>query len=63
MEQGMELDMHKRGLLPDSCAYVRRAQKKPPLAPPEVAIIPFALAPLKIRRRYKKARKKWLGMV
>ncbi len=54
------LSLHAKGILPDSCAYVRHAKKKPPLEPEEVALVPFALAPLSVRRRYEKARKRWL---
>lgn len=55
------LSLHGRGILPDSCAYVRHMKKEPPLEViEEAALIPFALAPLSTRMKYKKARKKWL---
>ena len=58
------LNLHGRGILPDSCAYVRFVQKKPPLEVIEsAALIPLELAPLSVRRRYKKARKRWLAML
>lgn len=56
------LPLHKQGVLPDSCAYVAWAKKEPQPEIPEVALIPFALAPLSVRRKYKKARKKWLDL-
>ena len=53
--------LHALKILPDSCAYVRFAKGQKPLeSPPEAELIPFELAPKKIRRRYEKARKKWL---
>lgn len=52
--------MHKDGLLPDSCGYVRWSQGKAPLEEPPVSVLtPFALAPLSFRRQYERANKKW----
>jgi uncharacterized cysteine cluster protein YcgN (CxxCxxCC family) len=48
------------GVLPDSCAYVRRAQKKPPLEVIEkAALTPVASAPLSVRRHVWKQIKAW----
>lgn len=58
------LVLHKKGVLPDSCAYVLRAQKKPPLENIEkAALMPFASAPLSVRRAYARNRRKWLKIV
>ena len=43
--------LYEAGILPDTCGYVRWAQKKPPLEHVEVAALrPFASAPLSVRR-------------
>jgi len=56
--------LHARGVLPDSCAYVRHAQNKAPLEEiPEVPMVAYALAPLKFRRSYERERKRWLEAV
>ena len=45
------LPLYDKGILPDSCAYVRWAQKKPPLEVIEKAALkPLASAPLSVRR-------------
>jgi uncharacterized cysteine cluster protein YcgN (CxxCxxCC family) len=55
------MSLHERNVLPDSCAYVRRAQEKPPLEVIEEAVlIPFYKADLKTRRKYEVMRKKWM---
>jgi uncharacterized cysteine cluster protein YcgN (CxxCxxCC family) len=54
------LPLHAQGVLPDSCAYVAHIKGEPQPEIPEVALVPFALAPGKIRRNYRRARKKWL---
>lgn len=55
-------ELHQRGILPDSCAYVRHVQGKEPLDSPvpEAKLIPFALAPKKFKREYWRAEKAWL---
>ena len=53
------LDLHQRGILPDSCAYVRHELGLPPVTPPEVELVPFDLAPKSEQRRYMKARDEW----
>ncbi len=53
-------EFHQRGILPDSCAYVRHVQGQEPLDEPVVAkLIPFALASKKLQRRYYRANRKW----
>jgi len=43
--------LYEAGILPETCGYVRWAQKKPPLDHVEVAALrPFASAPLSVRR-------------
>jgi uncharacterized cysteine cluster protein YcgN (CxxCxxCC family) len=55
------LDLHKAGILPDSCAYVRHMQGKEPLdIIPVATLVPFALAPRAEKVRYWRAEKKWL---
>lgn len=55
------LDLHDKGILPDSCAYVRHLKGEPPLEVTPVAkLIPFALAPRDFQRKYRRANKKWL---
>ena len=52
--------LHEGGILPNSCAYVLWAQKKPPLEHVEkAALLPLALAPLSIRRYVWKQIKAW----
>jgi uncharacterized cysteine cluster protein YcgN (CxxCxxCC family) len=47
--------LYEAGILPDSCAYVRWAQKKPPLDEVEgAAFKPFHSAPLSLRRTIQK---------
>ena len=56
------LTLHGRGILPDSCAYVLHTLGQSPLDRPveEAKLIPFALAPLQVRRNYRSAQKRWL---
>lgn len=64
LRPGNILTLHSTGVLPDSCAYVLRAQKKPPLEHIEkAALMPFASAPLSVRRAYARNRRKWLKIV
>ena len=55
-------ELHQRGILPDSCAYVRHVKGQEPLdrPVPVATLIPFALAPKGFKRKYWKAQKQWL---
>ena len=55
-------ELHERGILPDSCAYVRHVQGKEPLDRPVPAatLIPFALAPRMYQKIHNRTTKKWL---
>ena len=47
--------LYEAGILPDTCGYVRWAQKKPPLDSVEgAALKPFHSAPLSLRRSIQK---------
>lgn len=56
------LDLHERGILPASCAYVRYEKGLSALdRPVEAAVlIPFSLAPRDFQRKYRKANKAYL---
>ena len=57
---GNVLDLHKRDILPDLCAYVRHMQTKAPLDSPEPArLIPFCVSGLSFQKQYNAARKRW----
>jgi len=60
---GNVLDLHKRGMLPESCAYVRHMQGKAPLLIVEQArLVPFCVSGLKFQRHYNAARKEWFRL-
>ena len=68
MTPGNVASLHERGVLPDTCGYVRWMQGKeparlPPEQVPEVPLVPFILAPFEWQNRYVRIRKKWLEMV
>lgn len=56
------MSLHDRGILPDSCAYVRWERGQPALPRPVEAavLIPFMLAPRDFQRRYNRANKAYL---
>lgn len=52
--------LHKEGILPDTCGYVRHLAGYPPMKkPPEAELVPFELAPRGFRRRYERALRKY----
>lgn len=52
--------LHKAGILPDSCGYVRFMLGKPPLENPPVAkLVPFILMRADEQTRYVRAREAW----
>lgn len=57
------LYLHRTGVLPDSCAYVRFVQRKPPLPRPvaRARLIPFNVASVDLTQRYILKREEWLG--
>ena len=56
------MSLHRDGILPDSCAYVRHMQKKPPLPRPvaRANLVPFKLSSPDLQKRYILKRDKWL---
>lgn len=56
---GNTLYLHKLGILPDSCAYVRYMKGLPP-EPKEYTLIPFVLASPEAQNRYVRKRDKYL---
>jgi len=57
---GNVLDLHKRGILPESCGYVRYMQGKAPLLLIEQArLVPFCVSGLNFQGKYNAARKEW----
>jgi hypothetical protein len=58
------LELHKRGILPNSCAYVRFMQKKPRLPAVVVGrarLLPFKLSALDVQEKYLLRREEWLS--
>ena len=55
--------LHARGVLPDSCAYVRFLNNEPPLPRPVegAKLIPFELAHPALGKLYLLTREKWLA--
>ena len=55
------LMLHRRGILPSSCAYVRHVQRKAPLPRPvePARLVPFCVSGYNFQRKYNKARKLW----
>ena len=54
-------ELYARGVLPESCGYVRHAQKKPPLAePPRAKLIPFVLAHPVYQEEWLAKRREWM---
>lgn len=55
--------LHRAGILPDSCAYVRHMQGKPPLPRPvaRARLVPFKLADLDIQKHYILRREQWFA--
>ena len=57
---GNVLYLYKRGILPDSCAYVRVMQQKAPHALVEQArLVPFCVSGLKFQAKFNAGRKRW----
>ena len=57
---GNVLALHKQGMLPESCGYVRYMQGKAPLLMIEQArLVPFCVSGLKFQKHYNAARKEW----
>jgi len=57
---GNVLDLHKRGILPETCGYVRYLQSKAPLLMIEQArLVPFCVSGLNFQGKYNAARKEW----
>ena len=58
------LHLHSRGILPDSCAYVRHVLGQPPLERPVQAaeLVPFVLAPKRFQRAFRRYNKAWLRL-
>lgn len=60
---GNVLYLHKKGMLPESCAYVRAMQNKAPHALVEQArLVPFCVSGLKFQGRFNAARKRWFKL-
>ena len=58
------LELHARGILPDSCAYVRHKKGLPPLPLaeiPRVQMVPYNLAPQVIKNAFEEETKKWVA--
>lgn len=53
-------DLHKMGILPDSCAYVRHLDGLPP-EPKEYTLLPFVMATHEKQREYVLKREKYFG--
>lgn len=56
------MDLHARGILPDSCAYVRHEKGQPPQEPPEYIIVPYEKSPLNIKRHFESETRQYLKM-
>ena len=55
------MELYAKGVLPDSCAYVRHKKGLPPLDfVPPVKMIPYEMAPTIIRQRFDIETKRWL---
>ena len=52
------LDLHAKGILPDTCAYVKHMKDEPKVEPVEIIMKPYHSAPLRVRKQYERARKK-----
>jgi hypothetical protein len=53
--------MHAKGILPDTCGYVRHMKGESPLDdPPKAELKEFAVAPPILQHLYIKQRKEWL---
>lgn len=56
------LELHARGILPDSCAYVRYKKGQPLLKEvPTVKMIPYEKAPLFIKEQFFAATERWVS--
>ena len=56
------MELHARGVLPDSCAYVRYKKGLPPLDfVPPVKMIPYEMAPKVIQEKFTVLTKEWLA--
>lgn len=54
--------LHRTGVLPSSCAYVRHLKGLERIDSPECAhLIPFILAPMKFQQDYAEANRKWVA--
>ncbi|MGK0456394.1 MAG: putative cysteine cluster protein YcgN (CxxCxxCC family) [Zhongshania aliphaticivorans] len=56
------LELHARGILPDSCAYVRYKKGLPPLAVvPPIKMVPYEKAPKIVKQQFDVETKRWVA--
>jgi|8_EtaG_2_1085327.scaffolds.fasta_scaffold01028_6 uncharacterized cysteine cluster protein YcgN (CxxCxxCC family) len=54
------LDLHERGILPASCAYVRHEKGQPQQEPPEYVLVPYEMATPTIKHHFRVDTKHYL---
>lgn len=58
------LELHAKGVLPDSCAYVRHKKGLPPLTfVPPIKMVPYEMAPEFVKQRFDIETKRWVANV
>ena len=56
------MELHAKGVLPDSCAYVRHKKGLPPLAfVPPIKMVPYEMAPTIVQQQFELKTKHWLA--
>ena len=56
------MELHSKGVLPDSCAYVRYKKGLPPLAiVPPIKMVPYEMAPMIVQEQFEIKTKHWLA--